>query len=154
MIARLIIIGICLAATIVLLAAGCLSVERKLLFFPTHGTNDNGLAHWISNGELIGFARIVERPKNIWLMLHGNGGQASDRNYALPCFSRDDSVFVMEYPGYGTRQGKPSKATFNRAATEAYQYLRQTNPGISVCVVSESIGCGPAANLATLDPPP
>ena len=87
-------------------------------------------------------------------MLHGNGGQASDRIYAIPCFSPSDSVFILEYPGYGTREGIPSAEAFNRAAKEAYLFLRASYPQTPVCVVGESIGTGPATSLASLSPAP
>jgi hypothetical protein len=131
-------------------AAGCASISRSFLFYPTHRPHNNSLTPWVRNGETIGYARMVASPRNVWLMLHGNGGQASDRIYAVPCFSNDDSVFIMEYPGYGSRPGTPSKAAFNLAAWEAYLFLRETYPGIPVCVAAESIGSGPASVLATL----
>jgi uncharacterized protein len=133
---------------------GCSSIERKLLFFPTHHPHDNNLTPWVSNGEVIGYSRNVESPKNVWLMLHGNGGQASDRLYAMPNFSDEDSVYILEYPGYGSRGGVPSKESFNRAAREAYLFLRETYPHIPVCIASESIGSGPASFLAGLSQPP
>ena len=87
-------------------------------------------------------------------MLHGNGGQASDRAYAIPSFSAMDSVFIAEYPGYGTCKGVPSDNSFNNAAEEAYAYLRATYPSVPLCVVAESIGSGPASHLATMTQPP
>ena len=87
-------------------------------------------------------------------MLHGNAGQASDRVYATDCFSPEDSVFVLEYPGYGARKGVPSKKAFDLAAKEAYLLLRQTYPNVPVCVAGESIGTGPASSLAELERPP
>ena len=148
-------------ATLILLAAvtlfgtvGCSSIERKLLFYPTHRPHNNSLTPWIRNGEIIGYSRKVESPKNIWLMLHGNAGQASDRLYAVPSFSTEDSVFILEYPGYGNREGVPSKDAFNRAAKEAYAFLRETYPHIPVCVAGESIGSGPASSLSSLSQPP
>ena len=87
-------------------------------------------------------------------MLHGNGGQAVDRRYAIPSFSSEDSVYILEYPGYGNREGIPSTKAFNQAAKEAYLLLRDTYPKLPVCVVGESIGSGPAASLAGLDHPP
>ena len=77
---------ISLAATL-LLSLGCASVGRKLLYYPTHRPADGNLAPWTKGGALIGFARQVESPKNIWLLLPGNGGQASDRTYAISSFS-------------------------------------------------------------------
>jgi pimeloyl-ACP methyl ester carboxylesterase len=87
-------------------------------------------------------------------MLHGNGGQAEDRIYAIPSFSADDAVYILEYPGYGKRPGRPSREAFDAAALEAYLLLRKTYPDRPVCVVGESIGSGPAASLATRDHPP
>ncbi len=144
-----------LIAVVLLLTVGCSScIERKLLYFPSHRLDHNGLTPWIKNGEIIGYSRAVESPKNVWLMIHGNAGQASDRAYALPSFSPDDSVFILEYPGYGMRKGVPSEKAFNQAAKEGYLLLRDTYPKRPVCVVAESIGNGSACTLAALNPPP
>ncbi len=146
--------SILLAAVTLFGTVGCSSIERELLFFPTHRPQNNSLASWIKNGEIIGYSRKIESPKNVWLMLHGNAGQATDRLYAVPSFSTEDSVFILEYPGYGSREGVPSKEAFNRAAKEAYLFLRETYPHIPVCVAAESIGSGPASSLSSLSRPP
>jgi hypothetical protein len=136
------------------LLAGCSALQRKFLFYPTHHHRDNGLTRWTVNGEVIGYSRTVASPKNIWLMLHGNGGQAADRAYAIPAFSPDDSIYITEYPGYGARAGEPAMDAFDAAATQAYQSLRRTFPTTPVCVVGESIGTGPASALASQPQPP
>lgn len=133
---------------------GCASAERALLFHPTHDPEGGGLAHWEHAGTQIGYARLVEAPRSVWLLLHGNAGQASGRAYALPSFSSADSVFIMEYPGYGSRPGTPSREAFDQAARQAYLLLRERFPGVPVCVAGESIGTGPASYLATLERPP
>lgn len=133
---------------------GCTGIQRKFLFYPTHHNGDNGLTAWQAEGKTIGYSRQVTSPENVWLMLHGNGGQASHRTYAIPCFSERDSVFILEYPGYGARDGKPSRASFDAAATEAHLLLRKTFPNIPICVAGESIGSGPACTLATQSQPP
>lgn len=139
-----------------LLTAGCAPIERSLLFFPTHQPEppEGPLSPWFHDGRLLGYVRPITGPRTVWLMLHGNGGQASDRSYALPCFSNTDAVYVMEYPGYGARAGTPSRAAFDAAAQEAYRLLREMHPGVPVCVAGESIGSGPACMLAGLDRPP
>jgi pimeloyl-ACP methyl ester carboxylesterase len=137
------------ALFIALITAGCV-LQRKLLFFPSHRPDTNGLVAWTIDGRLIGYARKVEHPQNVWLFTHGNAGQASDRTYALPSFSASDSVFILEYPGYGERPGTPSKASIDAAAEEAYLWLRKEYPKLPVCVAGESIGSGPASHLATL----
>jgi uncharacterized protein len=128
--------------------------QRKMLFYPGHSAESNGLAPWTVDGQLTGYSRKVEHPKSIWLFTHGNAGQAADRVYALPCFSNTDTVFILEYPGYGKRKGSPGRKTMDSAAKEAYLWLRATYPGTPVCVVGESIGSGPAASLATVQHPP
>ena len=139
-----------LAVIVLLLAFGGSAIERKLLFYPTHRDGDNGLTPWSINGEAVGYSRKVAAPRNVWLMLHGNAGQAADRAYAIPSFSAEDSVFILEYPGYGRRTGVPSEEAFNKAAKAAYLYLREAYPKIPVCVAGESIGSGPASSLAGL----
>jgi pimeloyl-ACP methyl ester carboxylesterase len=133
---------------------GFTKIERALLFFPSHRTAGGDLTPWTMNGTLIGYSRRIDSPKNVWLVLHGNAGQASDRSYAIPHFSAGDSVFILEYPGYGSRAGTPSSDSFNKAAQEAYLLLRATFPKIPVCVFGESIGSGPASILAGLTPKP
>ena len=141
---------VCLAITV---------IQRTMLYFPTHQESGKlakyyGLKEWVLNGETIGYSRAVATPKRVWLLLHGNGGQAIDRIYALPSFGKDDGVFILEYPGYGGRKGSPSKDSFNAAAKEAYFFLRKTYPNLEVSIFGESLGSGPSCYLATLPTPP
>src|SRR6185436_11532244 len=62
--------------------------------------------------------------------------------------SDKDSLYVLEYPGYGAREGNPTLESMNQAASEAYHLLRSHNPNTPVCVLGESIGSGPACALA------
>jgi uncharacterized protein len=137
-----------------LLVLGCQAFVRKALFYPTHDVHETSLTPWMRGGEQIGYAREVGQPRNVWLMLHGNGGQASHRTYALHSFADDDAVFVLEYPGYGQREGTPSRRAFDTAAREAYAELRSRFPQKSVCVVGESLGSGPASMLSRERPSP
>jgi pimeloyl-ACP methyl ester carboxylesterase len=137
-----------------LLVFGCAVLPGKMLFHPTHAARANSLTPWVHEGKTIGFAREVTEPRAVWLMLHGNGGQAADREYALPAFDAADSVFILEYPGYGLREGKPSRKSIDAAAREGYAALRARFPGTRVCVAAESIGSGPAAALSGETPAP
>ena len=103
---------------------------------------------------MLGCCREVSNPRTIWLMMHGNAGQAADRDYVLPHLSAKDSLYVMEYPGYGSRQGSPSAKSLNEAAVEAYRLLRGQHPDTPICVLGESVGSGPACHLADEKPPP
>lgn len=137
-----------------LLTLGRSSLERSMMFFPTHERLNTKMMPWIVQGHVVGFSRPVESPRTVWLMLHGNGGQAEHRTYALPHFSPDDAVYILEYPGYGARAGTPSRSSLNQAAQEAYRLLRGSYPKSPVCVVGESIGSGPACSLAGEAQPP
>lgn len=143
-----------LAVAALLMALGCQSIQRKVLFYPSHHSNDNGFTRWQRAGETIGFAREVPDPRNVWLMLHGNGGQAADRTYAMFAFDAADSVYILEYPGFGQRGGKPSRRAFDVAAREGYADLRARFPGKPLCIAGESIGSGPAAMLSREMPAP
>ena len=128
--------------------------QRSLLFHPTHNINQFSLTPWKDGLETIGFCREVSSPNTIWLMMHGNGGQASDREYVLSHISDRDSFYVLEYPGYGSRAGKPTMESMNQAASDAYKLLRSQNPNSPVCVLGESIGSGPACSLSKEKTPP
>jgi hypothetical protein len=110
-----------LAALVILCALGCQSIQRKVLFFPSHHANDNAFTRWVRDGKTIGVAREVADPRTVWLMLHGNGGQAADRQYAMFAFDPADSVYILEYPGYGQRAatGGRTAATSRSAAPDS-----------------------------------
>lgn len=133
---------------------GCASVQRKLLYFPSHLDLTTSLTPWLHEGHIIGYAREVPAPKNVWLMLHGNGGQAGHRASALPHFSPEDSIYILEYPGYGFRDGTPSMKSINEAAIDAYNFLCEKFPNHPICLVGESLGSGPACFLAGGANPP
>jgi surfactin synthase thioesterase subunit len=90
----------------------------------------------------------VPNARTIWLMMHGNAGQAAGRDYVLSHMSDQDSLYVLEYPGYGHREGSPSMGSINHAASAAYRLLRTRNPNTPVCVLGESLGSGPSCALA------
>jgi len=128
--------------------------QRSMLFFPTHHSLPTKLTRWSDGQRIMGYAREVPNARTIWFMMHGNGGQAADRDYVLQCMTEQDSLYVLEYPGYGRREGSPSMVSMNQAAVEAYQLLRLRNPATPVCALGESLGSGPACALASEKIPP
>jgi pimeloyl-ACP methyl ester carboxylesterase len=128
--------------------------QRSMLFFPTHLDPPTRLTPWIVANRTIGYCREIPNASTVWLMMHGNAGQAADRDYVLNRMSNRDSLYVLEYPGYGSREGSPCLESINRAAAEAYRILRSQNPNTSVCICGESIGSGPACALAREETPP
>lgn len=128
--------------------------QRSLLFFPTHNPPATKLVPWDKDGQIIGYCHEVPSPNSVWLMMHGNAGQASDRDYVLEHMSDQDALYVVEYPGYGARDGSPSKSSIDAAAQHAYGVLRAKYSDTSVCVIGESLGSGPASKLAVMQQPP
>ena len=47
-------------------------LESSFLYFPTHATNRSALTEWRRDGQLSGYARIIEHPRAVWLVCHGN----------------------------------------------------------------------------------
>lgn len=129
-------------------------LEGYLLYFPSHEPNRTQLVEWRIDGVVTGHARIVEHPRSVWLITHGNAGQSSDRGYIVGLLPADTSAYILEYPGYGQRPGSPSMKSINAAARTAYERLRAEHPSLPVNVLGESLGSGPASWLCTLPTPP
>ena len=148
-------IGVGVVVAYLALVGFVAQAQASLLYHPTHDADPrSALRPWVDHGAVIGYARVVPRPATIWLMTHGNAGQAADRDYVLPSLSPTDSLYVLEYPGYGARPGKPSRTSFDAAARSAYRILRAEHSDVPVCVIGESIGSGPACALGSEPRPP
>jgi uncharacterized protein len=126
--------------------------QRSLLYLPSRGNLQTTLDQWVVDGRVVGFCKEAPHPQQVWLMLHGNAGQASLRAYALPSLPENSSLYVLEYPGYGSRDGSPSQQTINRAARDALEALQKQHG--DVAVLGESLGSGPASYLAGIPKPP
>jgi len=139
---------------VVLLAA---LFQRRLLYFPTKLSLElaertalvEGFVPWKTQaGETIGW-KIPARgsPTGSVLIAHGNAGNALNRGYiAKPIHAAASfDVFVLEYPGYGARQGNSTMKSLLSAGEEAFRALPADRP---VYLVSESIGAGVVAHLA------
>ncbi|MGC4074693.1 MAG: hypothetical protein QM760_19760 [Nibricoccus sp.] len=128
--------------------------EGSFLYFPSHLKETFGLTEWKLDNRVVGYASIVENPKRIWLMCHGNGGQAAHRHFMRENIPPGESLYILEYPGYGQRPGKPSMKSINAAAVEAFTALRKQFPDLPIGVIGESLGTGPASYLCSREDTP
>ncbi len=109
--------------------------------------NAEGFAPWMNvRGERIGWQSKLGNSENVLLVFNGNGGCALDRSYYREYgrgSSGDWKTFLLEYPGYGSREGRPSEEALTEAALEAVDALAAT-PGRKIWVLGESLGSGTA----------
>jgi len=144
-----------------LLALAVMLFQRWLVFIPTRipanvipqVAAEHGFQPWTNTAGLVIGWKIPARDasRGSVLIVHGNAGCAVSRDYiAQPIhYAESVDVYVLEYPGYGAREGSPSKQSLDAAAEEAFQLLPADQPRY---VVSESLGAGVAADLAENHP--
>jgi len=134
------------------------AVQRRMIFQPAKGSQESmleaaqarGFQAWQNDaGQFIGWKHVIpiKRAHRRLLIVHGNAGCAINRlDYAdqLQLLETVD-VYILEYPGYGAREGSPSQESFFRAASEAFDLLKKDGPA---AIMGESLGTGVAAYLA------
>lgn len=138
--------ALCICLLPVILVTSC---QRTMIYHPTRysaGAADRAalgyqLKAWFNKeGKRIGWQRPAAAAADAQvLIVHGNAGSALDRaDLARGLQSAGPiNVFILEYPGYGDRAGKPSQTSLIKAATEALQLLTNSN---AIYVVGESLG--------------
>jgi pimeloyl-ACP methyl ester carboxylesterase len=135
--------------------------QRRLIYIPAKLTSDEaekaaaqrGFFPWRDqSGKIIGWKMSASSaPTGSILIVHGNAGWALNRVYlAEPIHTATSlDVYILEYPGFGAREGSPGEKSFLSAADEAFENLPTNFP---VYIVSESLGTGVAAHLAQKNP--
>ena len=133
--------------------------QRSYIYLPKHTAtaqarselSDAYAEEWYaSDATYIGIKRLSPGAEVNYLVFHGNAGEALDRTYytkLLTHIALPGNVFVMEYPGYGRRGGRPRKKSFFAAADNAVVTIKETN-NLPIVMVGESIGSGVAAYAA------
>jgi len=132
--------------------------QRKLIYFPCTTTFPQvqptaataGFQPWLgTHGQPIGWFRPSPSGKaaRAILLTHGNAGCAFGWFHFAEGFQAVEPAdfYLLEYPGYGGRDGSPTQKSILGAADEAFNSIQQT---CSVFLVGESLGTGPACYLA------
>lgn len=81
------------------------------------------------------------------LILHGNAGHAFHRSDVVSRLRQAgiaSPIHILEYPGYGARQGTPTEGNLTAAALEAIDLLGQ-----ETILLGESLGSGVACTAAS-----
>ena len=152
---------IALAFAYVAIVVYIMAVQRRLIYFPNRLTPSQanqaaaaaGFSPWHDNsGRGIGWKLPSSGTSDgSVLVVHGNAGCALDREYLARPFHDAAAldVYLLEYPGYGARDGSPSLDSLLSAADEAFSLLDKTKP---IYIISESLGTGVSAYLAHSHP--
>jgi len=83
-----------------------------------------------------------QKAKGTVLVFHGNAGTALDRTYYVGALGRLGYRTVLaEYPGYGSRPGKPGENQLSEDAVESIR-LALREFGRPLYLLGESLGCG------------
>lgn len=142
-------LGIC-----VMMAA----IQRWLIYYPRVSSSADvssmaqsvGLQRWTnSTGVNIGFKRssLRQPAQGSVLIAYGNGGTAIGSAHYADSIQQSAAldVYILEYPGYADRPGKPTEKSLFAAAAEGLQMLPTNQP---VYLIGESLGTGVASYLA------
>jgi hypothetical protein len=143
--------------------------QRRLTYFPQRAREADllaqagriGLEPWRdAGGRLIGWqARHPGGAQARAVVFHGNAGLALARVYyprALRALRAPGTglrwdVHILEYPGYGAREGSPSEAALVEAALAALDGLPR-EPALPTVLVGESLGAVVASRCAQARP--
>lgn len=112
-----------------------------------------GLERWRNAaGQDIGWKSMasVQPARAQLLVTYGNGSYAVGvHHYADAVRASDWNVYILEYPGYADRSGRPSQASLFAAANQGLAALPTNCP---TYLLGESLGTGVAAYLAGTHP--
>lgn len=123
--------------------------QDALIHFPEHVAPEEmeelaraeGFVPWNdAAGRRIGWHSAVGDPANILLVFHGNGQHALHRNYFSYRARESDGwkTYLLEYPGYGDREGRPTERSLTRAADEAVDLLAEA-PRRKIRILGQSL---------------
>ncbi len=136
--------------------------QDRMIFFPTVYAEKefdalaaaSGFVPWLdAAGVRMGWKKLSPNAARSVMSCHGNGGSAVDRFELGLYLNRGSAVdlYLLEYPGYGSRTGVPSEKSLVSAAVEAIDALRTTSAN-PLWVLGESLGTGVASAAAAQRP--
>lgn len=149
------------------LAGGCYAIvcallfflQRRMLYHPERRPEPEmlekaggaGIVRWNDpNGVAIGWMTPGGAGAVPILILQGNAGNALHRIFLiekLRAAGISAKIFILDYPGYGSRPGSPTQSSLTAAAVAGIELL--PSPAV---VLGESLGSGVAAQVVARSP--
>jgi fermentation-respiration switch protein FrsA (DUF1100 family) len=137
-----------------IMTALLMALEDSLIYFPTRGgrVTAPGEDVWLRAADGVKLHAFNSDPggaERTLLYLHGNAGNLAGRSEVIEFFLQlGVRVLALDYRGYGQSEGKPSEAGLYADALAAYGWLAAREPAQRIVVFGESLGGGPACELA------
>jgi len=132
--------------------------EEKFIYFPAKGDvgTSPGEDVWLTTSDGVKLhAWYFPHPqaKATILHLHGNAGNLSDRrDLVRDLQALGVNVMAVDYRGYGRSDGTPGESGLYLDARAAYDWLLTKTSADRIVVHGESLGGGPACELASTVP--
>ncbi len=133
-------------------------MQRRLIYFPPpvdpamveQLAQAQRLERWNNFlGQPIGWKRLARTRPAVGqlLVLHGNAGCAFQCGHYADVIQAAAplDIFIVEYPGYAGRPGKPSERALDKSSEEALRAIATNSP---IYLLGESLGTGVATYLA------
>jgi uncharacterized protein len=132
-------------------------LQRSLIYFPGKHSpirqqelaDQLDLKLWPTTDTYLGLMSKspISDYKGTVIVFHGNAGSAIDRSYYFDALEKlDYRVIVAEYPGYGTREGKPSEPALLANGLEIVKKALDDFGG-PIFLWGESLGSGVAGAI-------
>jgi uncharacterized protein len=151
-----------LALLLLVVAPACVAMlfEERLIYFPIAGgvgpPPAGGEDVWLDTadgGRVHGWWLPREGARVALLFLHGNAGNLEHRRGILEGLRElGAGVLAIDYRGYGRSPGSPSEAGLHADARAAHDWLAARVDPARIVVYGESLGGGPACELAATAP--
>ncbi len=138
---------------LVLIMIGLALLQNYLLYQPSTYSpetlkklsRDEGLSLW----PAAAYRGLLAEPKGAIhgtaVVVHGNAGSALDRAWYIdPLGSLGYRVILLEYPGYGSREGRPNEKALVEDVRESIDLARKQF-GPPILLIGESLGSAVAA---------
>jgi len=154
-------LGRMLVMFFVLVTAGAMFFENRLIYFPSkdgfyegdYGFPIQRVTFNADDGvRLDGAFCPVEHSRGTILWCHGNGGNLSYGFDVAGQFRKlGVSVFLFDYRGYGRSEGVPNSQGVMLDAEAAYRYITKNLavPTSRLVILGESLGGAPAIRMAS-----
>ena len=141
-----------LSAPLVLYALLCLvlfAFQRKMIYFPVPEVSVPGAAHVMLDSGEVRLKVWMLNPGQDRALLYfgGNAENVANNIDAFKTLFPHQTLYLLNYRGYGGSSGSPDEEGFYRDAALLYTYASRRHRGVSV--MGRSIGSAVATYLAS-----